>query len=421
LLGVIPGLERIERLLEIMGNPEKDLKCVHIAGTNGKGSTALIIDNILSQAGYRVGRFMSPHIHSYLERITVNRKNIEAQFFQAYLYDIQNKINIMQKEGFDHPTEFEVLTALAFQYFKDSNVDIAVLEVGMGGIYDSTNVVIPLVSVITSVDYEHTSFLGSTLEEIAANKAGIIKNNIPVVVGAMDGKALHVIEKKACLSNSPLYSSSLVKIVQKSPPDINGQTLDIRYVNNSLCGLCEVFFSLLGNYQLDNLCISLVVIQVLKNKGYKIYNDDIRKGLAYLNNPGRMEIICHKPQVIIDSAHNPHAAKALAVALERLFPDREKILICGLLDDKNVDDMLIPLGNKTRTCIVTKPDSPRGQNWLRVNKAWNRLYPDREVIIEENIRKAVKKGLSVVRDDEYILITGSFYILDQARRYFTTA
>jgi dihydrofolate synthase/folylpolyglutamate synthase len=401
-----------------MGNPEKELKTVHIAGTNGKGTTALIIDNILSRAGYRIGRFTSPHINSYLERITINGKKIDEKICWNYLEDIKTKIDLMLKEGFDHPTEFEVLTAIAFKYFKDCNVDLAVLEVGLGGIYDSTNVVKPLVSIITSIDYDHMEYLGSTIEDIAANKAGIIKRNIPVIVGPMDNRALKIVREKAHLCDSPVYFNSQVQIIKKREHDLTGQLIDIIYPGGTLE---EVLYSLLGEFQLNNLSVVLVAIQILQEKGYKINADAIRESLAYLNNPGRMEIVSKNPLVIIDSGHNPHAVKAVTQTLNSLFYDRKRVLIIGILDDKDIDGMLEILGSKTRACVVTKPYSLRAENWLNIKKAWENLYPDKEVLAVEHIKRAVSIGLEMVRGDEYILITGSFYITNRARKYFIPA
>ena len=399
----------------MLGNPEKTLKTVHIAGTNGKGTTALIIDNILKKAGYKVGRFTSPHINSYSERITVNGQNIDAQTFYAHLLEIENKAKIMLAEGLQHPTEFEVLTAAALKYFQDCDVDIAVLEAGMGGIYDSTNVIIPLLSIITSIDLDHQRFLGDTLEEIALNKAGIIKNNIPVVIGKMDNQALKVIEAKAHLCGSPLYSSSSINIIKKSEHDFAGQLIDIRYPGGILD---DVHFPLWGDFNLDNLSLAIMAIQILQQKGFVIENYHIKKGVALVINPGRIELINNSPPVFIDVAHNPHAAKALVGALADLVPDREKILVFGVLDDKDSQGLLAVLGKNTNLCIITKPVDLRSAKWLDAMQIWKRLFPDREVMAIENINEAVKKSLEMVRENEYILITGSFYVAKEARRYF---
>lgn len=414
--GSIPGLERIERLLELMGHPEKSLKYVHIAGTNGKGTTSLIISEVLTRAGYKVGRFISPHIHYYRERFTVDGVEIKAELLDYYLYQTESKIKIMVEEDESRPTEFEILTAIAFQYFKDCAVDFAVLEVGMGGIYDSTNVIIPEVSVITGVDYDHTSYLGNTLEEIAANKAGIIKTGVPVVVGPMDERAFKVMQNKAQIEQAELYNSSLVRVIRRKNPGLWGQEVDIDFFG---CKLTGIQFSLLGDYQLVNLSTALTALKILEKMGYEITEDNIKTALPDLRMPGRMEVINHKPLIILDVAHNPQAARGLAASLESLLPGVKKVLIFGLLDDKDAIDTLQPLGEYTRLCIVTRPISERGEKWRRVKNYWEMLFPDIEIYEEESISAAIKKAMHLLRDNEYLIITGSFYVLDEARRYLT--
>lgn len=210
--GSRPGLQRIQALLESMGNPHLKIPCVHIAGTNGKGSTSLLIAAILSCAGYRVGRFTSPHLHSYFERITINGQEIPGSDFVDYLDIIDNCVAHLTARGVEHPTEFEVLTAAAYQYFADQEVDIAVMETGLGGRFDSTNVIVPLLSVITSIDYDHTAILGNTIEEIAYNKAGIIKRKVPVLVGQLPEDALRVVKDYADDLQAPLYYDNEVTL-----------------------------------------------------------------------------------------------------------------------------------------------------------------------------------------------------------------
>lgn len=415
-LGSRPGLKRIESLLQTMGNPHHNLNYVHVAGTNGKGSTSLIIADILIKAGYRVGRFSSPHLHSYLERFTVNGQEITEECMKLILDRIEKDIEVMLKRGEDHPTEFEVLTAIAFQYFLNEGVDIAVLEVGMGGSYDSTNVIDPLVAVITGVDYDHTAYLGTTLAEIATNKAGIIKPGVPVIVGNMGDEALEVIKRQAESLGAPLYASSQSKITRVGPPKLGSQFLDIEGRSLKMPG---VKFSLQGDYQLLNLAAALGAIEVIKAKGYLVEEMDIRRSLTSLSMPGRLEVVQYSPLVIVDAAHNPQGAKALAESLDNLLPDRKKILVLGLLDDKERDGTLKALGRNTAMVIVTRPQGPRGIAWQEVLAQWREIFPDIKALDVENITKAVNKGLAMLSGDDYLVITGSFYVLDQARRVFT--
>jgi dihydrofolate synthase/folylpolyglutamate synthase len=400
-----------------MGNPEQDYPCIHIAGTNGKGSVALIISTVLHQAGYRVGRFISPHIHSYRERFSVNNQEIKEYILLDYLHKIEGNLEKMSEQGYDRVTEFELLTAIAFQYFKDSKVDIAVLETGMGGLYDSTNVVSPLLSIITGIDYDHQSYLGKSLKEIALNKAGIIKPGVPVVVGNMDEIALQVIQDRAEYQGCSLFPASLSRIKRRGEPGIDGQVVEIKCPGLEID---NVYFSLLGDFQLQNLAVALTSLMVLKQQGYNIKNEHITAALATLKHPGRMELISKNPPIIVDVAHNPQAARELSYSLHNLFPQKRRIIVCGMLDDKDSMAILQELGGDCRSSVVTRPESQRGLHWQQVAEQWRLLYPDKEVWVEEDIEKAVKTGIRLLRSDEYLLVAGSFYILDRARRYLIT-
>lgn len=398
-----------------MGNPEQNLSYIHIAGTNGKGSTSLIIADILIKAGYKVGRFSSPHLHSYMERFTVNGQEIAAGELNAIWCGIEKHIDDMLSRGEDHPTEFEVLTAIAFQFFKNQKVDVAVMEVGMGGSYDSTNVIVPLAAVITGVDFDHTAYLGKTLAEIAGNKAGIIKPGVPVIAGVMALEALEVVKRRAESLKAPLYQSSRIKITRIGNPGLDGQLVDIEGV---CCRIPRAQFSLRGDYQLRNLAVALNVIEVIKSRGFPVEKQHILQALHSICIPGRLEVVQQRPLVIIDAAHNPQGARALAESLDTLLPVRNKILVVGLLDDKEREGVLQALGHNTRMAIVTRPQGPRGKYWKEVSQHWLNIFPDIEVLAIENITEAVKKAIERLCGDDYLVITGSFYVLDEARRVF---
>lgn len=279
-----------------------------MAGTNGKGSTSLLISAILASAGYRVGRFTSPHLHSYFERITINGQEISGCDFNHYLDVIDNCIARMRANGKEHPTEFEVLTAVAYQYFADQKVDIAVMETGLGGRYDSTNVIEPLLSVITSIDYDHTAVLGNTLEEIAYNKAGIIKRGVPAVIGPLPEPALRVVADYAADMQAPLYSSALSQVVVGERQTLTGQYVNIAAPTHSLD---QVWFSLPGAYQRENLACALTAISVLEGQGWKVTDQHILNALYDAYIPGRLEMVSREPLVLVDAAHNPHAARSM--------------------------------------------------------------------------------------------------------------
>jgi dihydrofolate synthase/folylpolyglutamate synthase len=414
--GSRPGLQRIQALLESMGNPHLKIPCVHIAGTNGKGSTSLLIAAILSCAGYRVGRFTSPHLHSYFERITINGQEIPGSDFVDYLDIIDNCVAHLTARGVEHPTEFEVLTAAAYQYFADQEVDIAVMETGLGGRFDSTNVIVPLLSVITSIDYDHTAILGNTIEEIAYNKAGIIKRKVPVLVGQLPEDALRVVKDYADDLQAPLYYSSLSQIVASDLQTLTGQLIDI--ITPVHC-LNQVWFSLPGAYQRENLACALTAITILEEQGWKVSDQHLINSLVNAYIPGRLEVVSDQPLVLVDAAHNPHAARSMSKSLDAILPDRRRVLVCGMVNDKDAWNTLQYLGENTRHCIVTRPLGERGSNWYRVYEAWEELFPAISVQAIENIAEAVREGLQKLQGNEYLLITGSFYVLDRARRYFT--
>jgi len=398
-----------------MDHPEQGLAYVHVAGTNGKGSTSLMIAEILIAAGYQVGRYSSPHLHSYRERFTVNGEEIEDQELWSYLQVAKKHVEAMLKRGEEHPTEFEVLTALAFQYFAAHKVDVAVLEVGMGGTYDSTNVIKPLVSVITSIDFDHTSFLGSTLAEIASNKAGIIKPGVPVVTGTLEPEAREVISIRAANLGAAVHSSSDLHIMTSAASSPDVQVVDIDGAGWNLQGLS---FSLLGDYQLKNMAVAIMTINILKEMGFNIEADDVRRALGRIRIPGRLEIVSRQPLVILDAAHNPHGARALADSLELLWPGRKRIVVMGVLDDKDRPGMVRPLMRNTRAVVVTRPIGPRSSCWQEVIVEWQKYLPSAAITERESIKDAVGAGLSLLEVAEYLLITGSFYVLDEARRLF---
>jgi dihydrofolate synthase/folylpolyglutamate synthase len=414
--GIKPGLERTRALLRELGNPEKELNCIHVAGTNGKGSVSFIIASVLSAAGYKTGRFSSPHIHSYRERFTIDGQDIEEQELERYLKCMQNIIKKLTAGGEGQPTEFEVLTALAFKYFSNNQVNPAVLEVGLGGTYDATNVIVPLVSVITSIDYDHQAVLGNSLQEIAANKAGIIKKGIPVVTGLIPPDALSVIREKVIAEKTELVTSDRVKINRKSASILSGQIIDIQYGLNYLP---EVKFGLSGDFQLENLRTALNTLLVLDEYGYHVSKQDLIMALQSLKFPGRMEVVSEQPLVIIDAAHNPHGAKALADSLAASFSGRKKFLLCGYLDDKDAETIIDYLGPDTSCCVVSRPEGQRAANWKRVADIWKRKYPGIKCIVEENIDDAVELGLELLNTADYMVITGSFYLIDRARKHFT--
>ena len=348
---------------------------------------------------------MSPHICSYRERFCINGAMISATELKRYLEQVLALVERLLENGTDHPTEFEILTAIAFQYFQDQNVDIAVLEVGMGGLYDSTNVVIPQVSVISSIDYDHVQYLGDTLEKIALNKAGIIKTGIPVVIGRLPAAATSIIAEQAAMKKAPLYRNSEIQIIRL------GEDREELSIYHPGAYHFTTEFSLLGDFQLDNLATALTVIRLLDSRGFKVSSDDIKQALSMIKFPGRLQPISRDPLIIADAAHNPHGCSAVAASLERMWPGRKKILVTGMLDDKDADGALSELGKNTRAFIITRPQGERAGRWRRLAAAAKFRFPGALIIEEEDPIKAVEIGLGMLNQNEYMLISGSFYLL----------
>jgi len=389
------------------------LPVVHVAGTNGKGSTSLMIADIMSAAGYQVGRFSSPHLHSYQERFTVNGQEIREDILLFYLEQVETVISFMEVS--DCPTEFEILTAIAFLYFRDEKVDLAVLEVGMGGRYDSTNVIKPLVAVISSIDYDHMDYLGNTIEEIAYNKAGIIKPGRPVVIGPMEEPAQNVITAQADQLKARVIRFDKVAVSRVQAPTLGGQDINL---NSAHFKLHNLRLALLGDYQLSNLACAVAAVEILSEAKFVVKEEHLVSALQKMKLPGRLEILRLNPLVIGDVAHNPQGAKALSSSLQTLLPGKPRVLVCGMLDDKDRAASLELLGAQSKKAVFTRPHGERSQNWRELSVLWRAQFPAKTSCELENITAAVKKGLELLMLDEYLLITGSFYVLEEARNYF---
>ena len=346
--GSIPGLERTENLLKLMGNPEKKLKFVHIAGTNGKGSTAAMTASILQQAGYRVGLYTSPYIYRFHERMQVNGVEISDEDLAAvteYVKPLAQSLEVS-------PTEFELVCCIAFEYFLRQNCDIVVLEVGMGGAFDATNVIeCPEVAVITNIGLDHTDFLGNTVEEIAETKAGIFKEGGRAVIYRSSESVEKVFEdvcaqrhvslKKADFDGLKLHSCGL-----------EGQSFDCGQRKN-------LFLPLLGVHQLKNAAVVLSIADTLVEQGWHISEENIRDGLRYARWPGRFDIVGRDPLFIIDGGHNPQCIEALVVNIQDYLKDQKVIALTGVLADKDYADMYKPVMPLVQEFVCVTPPNPR--------------------------------------------------------------
>jgi dihydrofolate synthase/folylpolyglutamate synthase len=403
------GLGRIQELLKRLNNPHLALKVIHIGGTNGKGSTSAMLSAILQEGGYRVGAFTSPHLKSYTERYRINGAEISGEQVAVLLDELRPHLEAMVAEGFEHPTEFEVGTALAFLYFNREKVDFLVVEVGMGGAIDSTNVVKPLLSIITNVSMDHMDYLGHTIEEITLVKAGIIKPGAPVVTAAR-GEALGVIESVCLDKKSPLYVVGRDLSWQPAAWNLSGQEFSLRGRRKYYE---KLFIPLLGRHQLVNAATAVAAAEVLMDLGVSLNGDVVRLGLARTRWPGRMEIVSQKTLVIIDGAHNYDGARCLRQALEEYFPGRSIVMVIGMLGDKERALVAAELAGVARAVVVTRPDNPRANNWRELAEEV-RNYTS-EVYLLEDTGEAVRKALALAGPEEVILVTGSLYMVGGAR------
>ena len=347
-MGSRPGLSRTVELLKLLGNPEKDIKFVHVAGTNGKGSTCSMLNSVLIEAGYNVGLYTSPYIVRFNERMQVNGEPISDN----ELAELTEIVKPLAESMEDKPTEFELITALSFLYFKRHNCDVVVLEVGMGGRLDSTNVIeSPLVSVITGVAVDHIAVLGSTVPEIAVEKAGIIKEGRPVVYGGRDDSAFEVISKKAKECNSELTRTQ-IDTIKINSVGIEGISFDYSGYNNLEISLC-------GSYQPENAATVIETVRALKECGFEITESQLRAGLKNARWRARFEVLSTDPVVIFDGSHNLQGITGAVGSIKRFFGDNKVVLLMGVLADKDYRDMVALLAPLAERAFTVMPDSPR--------------------------------------------------------------
>lgn len=409
--GMRLGLDNIKKLLELLGNPQNNLKIIHVAGTNGKGSTCSFISSILKESGYKVGLYTSPFLETFTERIRVNGENISEEEVGKIVSLIKEKIEIMVSEGYSYPTEFEIVTAMAFYYYNQEKVDFVALEVGLGGRYDATNVIDkPVVSAITSISLDHTGILGDTLAKIAFEKGGIIKENCPTIVYPQQEEASEVI-KNICAEKKSKYIECDFKNIEIKSSNINSQIYNCNINGKELRDL-EI--KLIGDHQIKNSIVALNVIEYLNDiKITNISEENIRKGLLETKWPGRIEKISENPMFIIDGAHNEEGAKSLANSIDKYFENKNKILVIGMLEDKDIDsvlDLLIPKFNKV---ITTTPDNPRAIDANKLKEKIERY--NIEVTCKPNIKEAVDYALEISNKDDVIISAGSLYMIGNVR------
>lgn len=407
------GLERMVELLALRGNPHLKLKVIHIGGTNGKGSTIAFLKKMLEKLGLRVGVFSSPYLIHYTDQISINGESISEARLEALMADYQSLLEGEAVANLQGTTEFEIITALAYDYFASEQVDVAIMEVGMGGLLDSTNVCQPILTGITTIGLDHVALLGDTLEAIAEQKAGIIKQGMPLVTGRIAPEALTVIDRIAEGKDAPRLAYGTDYQVRHQESVVTGEVFD--YTSAVRQGRFQT--SLLGLYQIQNAGMAIALLDTFcQEDGRELAsNDFLGQALEETSWPGRLEIVSRDPLMILDGAHNPHAIKALLVTLQERFADYHKEILFTCIKTKALEDMLDLLGAMpdTELTLTHFADSRATDESVlkEAAKARNLSYQDWHDFLEQNLTDK-KEEKQTVR-----IVTGSLYFLSQVRAY----
>ncbi len=414
-------LARMQALVERLQHPERTFPVIHIAGTKGKGSVAAMCQSVLTSEGYRTGLYTSPHLHDYAERIQIDGQWIPHEELIALVEEIKPVV-----ESIPEITTFEITTALAFLYFSQKKVDVAVIEVGLGGRLDATNVVIPVVSVITSLSYDHMFLLGNTLAEITGEKCGIIKPAVPVVVSPQQDEALLVIEKIAAQRGAPITLVGRDYLYRDISRSLAGQTLQVwtpdeqpqldEYLQSG--GSLEwrpnqLTIPLLGYHQVTNAATAYATLQVFAEKALPISDAAIRQGFAKTYWPGRFEVLRQDPPVVIDCAHNRDSARKLRLALDDYFPGQPVILVFGASEDKDIHGMFVELMPRICEVIATQSYHPRAIEPEKLVEIAHQF--GRPARIVPDVADALNEALSIAAGEKPVLATGSIFIAAGAR------
>ncbi|MCL5429540.1 MAG: bifunctional folylpolyglutamate synthase/dihydrofolate synthase [Chloroflexi bacterium] len=413
-------LERMEILMEGLGQAERQYPSLHIAGTNGKGSVAAFCAAVLQAQGYRVGCFTSPHLAGALAGITIDQLQIEDA-------DLEETFQVMQPhlEQRQDWTQFEVVTGLAFFHFARANVDAAVIEVGLGGRLDATNVLTPLVSVITPIDYDHTSILGTTLAEIAAEKAGIIKEGVPVVISSQPEEARTSILRVAKEKRAQVIEVGRDFRFERISSDLDGQVFEVTSPPTPLLGKergalenkTRLTIALLGKHQIENAATAFAALKMANQRGLAVSEAAIERGFAAALWPGRFEIVRDDPRVILDAAHTPAAAQALRAALDEYFPGQPVMMVLGVSADKDLKGIVEPLRSRIVGAIATRSSHPRAMPAEELQGKLSHLAVRSET--EPDAKRALEKVLGMAQEQTVILVCGSVFLVELIRKALT--
>lgn len=408
------GLERMNELLEHLQVSHENLPFVHIAGTNGKGSTLNYLKNIMMEQGYRVGTFTSPHIETIQERIMINDEYISEEDFLALFRKVMKVIEEMEQEDV-YPTQFEILTIIALMYFQEKNPDLVIMETGLGGRLDSTNVITPLLSIITNVSFDHTNILGNTIHEIASEKAGIIKENSFVVTGVKDEVALSVISQKATDKNSELFILGEQFTAVNQPVNQDGESFSYSFDKHCLD---DVSIAMIGKHQVDNAACAITAAILLKEKfDFSLTEENLRTGLQKAVWKGRLEQLSKNPAIIVDGSHNEEGINTLIETLQNRYADKKIIFVTAALADKDVSSMINKLEQVAHHIIFTQFTMDRALEADEFAKHCRNVPHS----VFGDYKEALNASLKQADQDTIIVVTGSLYFLYYARPYLLAA
>lgn len=404
--GSIPGLSRIRELCDRMGNPEKDLRCIHIAGTNGKGSTAAYLTAILREAGYKVGTFTSPYVRTFNERIAIDGKPVSNYLLAKAVETAKPHADAMQ----DRPTEFELITAVGFEIFRRKKCDIVVLEVGLGGRYDSTNIIeSPLLSIITGIAFDHMQLLGNTLAEIASEKAGILKPGRPAVIAKLEKEAHDVILSEAKALSSPINAVELHRITVCSDT-LDGIIMDYKDRKN-------IVTTLIGGYQPRNIALCCEAVDILRSMDISIPEEALYRGIAAAKWPARFELLQKDPIIVFDGGHNEEGVRAAIDTAKRVFGGKKAVILTGVMEDKAYTPMADLIAPIAHAVFTLKPDNPRAME----ADALAAVYTARGVTANDypTITAALRAAQKCAGEQNLpLLILGSLYLYKDIYKHF---
>ena len=406
------NLDRVREFLHVMGDPQDSFHAVHIAGTKGKGSIAAITESVLRHGGYRTGLFTSPHLHTFRERIRVNGELIGRLEFADLVEEVKPAV-----EAVPDVTTFEIITGLAFRHFADQNVDVAVLEVGLGGRLDATNVVHPVVTALASLSYDHTELLGHTISLIAWEKAGIIKPGVPLITGPQHREAMEVVADVCESQGANMIQVGRDWLYSQVNAGLDGQTFEV-WPAERPADRDRLQIRLLGRHQVVNAAVAYVVVHELGKRGIPVPESAIHQGMETALWPGRFEILGQQPFVVVDSAHNADSAQKLQSAIEDLLPHQRMFLIFGASRDKDIHGMLETLVPGAAKVWATHSHHPRAASPEEVASKVEELFPGREVTVVGEVWDAMSEALDEANPDDLICVTGSIFVVAAAREFW---